>query len=90
MRPSYYRLKEDLRSLILTSTKERQNQDGTLAKMNELDALQLRIAHEGFDDLYDAGVEFRHWLDDFDIRERDAEYATAVTKRLEEWCSKMA
>jgi hypothetical protein len=34
------------------------------------------------DNLYETGVDFRHWLDDWDIRQRDSDYADVTTGRL--------
>lgn len=41
---------------------------------------------DGASELYETGLALRRWLDDWDIRQRDIDYAEVTTRRLRGWC----
>lgn len=70
-----------LLKLIEEALSKRHSFDETERVQTRLADLLLTITD---DDLYDSGVTFRRWLDDWDIRQRDSEYAAATTRTLKE------
>lgn len=83
---SYFRTQQDLVALIEPILKQKPS-------VEDAQAIGLRAwkivedsGDRNVDDLYDIVMEFCRWLDDGDIRERDAAYAASTTERLSRWC----
>ena len=56
----------------------------TYAIQVRLRALLRPIPHSAAPDFDEAALTFRRWLDDWDVRQRDSDYADATTARLKE------
>jgi hypothetical protein len=54
----------------------------------QLNELMPQIEGVWLKNLYDAGLEFRHWLDDTDIRIKDRVYHEKTTEKIKNWYEK--
>ena len=59
-------------------------------KMHQLNLLMLNAESKSMEDFYEIGIQFSNWLNDQDIRDKDAEYGKVTTDRLRNWCEKNA
>lgn len=90
MRPSYYRVQQDLVEMIESVLDVRLSVDEAFEKMHQLHLLMLNAESKSMEDLYEIGNQFSNWLNDQDIRDKDAEYGKVTTDRLRIWCEKNA
>lgn len=90
MHPSYYRVQQDLVEMIESVLNSRLSVNEAFEKMHQLDLLMLNAESKSMEDLYEIGIQFSNWLNDQDIRDKDAEYRKVTTDRLRNWCEKNA
>lgn len=82
---TYFRVQQELAQMILDSLKANPSRQESWEIDDRLGSLMLRAESPSMQDLYDAGWRFGRWLNDTDIRQRDAEYDKLLTDEIRTW-----
>jgi HEPN domain-containing protein len=86
----YYKREQALAKLIKQSLSAKIDVDFAHDLSVQLNDLMRGVDAESCPQLIDGAVMLSDWLDDFDIRARDAEYALRTNDRLINWLKEHA
>lgn len=83
---SHYAAKQKLVKMITSAIDANLTDDEAQALgCGEVDSFLLQVESPFMNDLYEIGLQFREWLQDFDIRQKDKAYNAARTSKLRNW-----
>jgi hypothetical protein len=85
MTRSFFRIQQDLVQIIDRSTQKEPSVDEAHALNIELLKIIRFAQSKSMQELIDVAVDLSNWLDDGDIRQRDADYSEITTKKLKQW-----
>jgi len=83
---SYFAASQKLAEMIKTTIDANlTDEEAQALACGEVDSFLLKVESPLLNDLYEVGLQFREWLQDFDIRQKDNAYNTARTDKLRRW-----
>jgi hypothetical protein len=83
---SHYSAKKKLSELMAGAIRaDLSDEEAQLLACGEVKLFLSKVESPFFDDLYQVGLQFREWLQDWDIREKDSSYNRVRTQKLQNW-----